>query len=65
MLVYSIIDDCVDPITMDKFYKQVGAAAVSITDIGHDLGVRGFETTEQTERTIRQQSVDFMTDLKH
>ncbi len=64
MLVYSTIDDCVNPLTMDKFYKKIGAAAISISDIGHDLGVRGFETTEQTERTVRKQSVDFMSDLK-
>ncbi len=63
MIIYSILDDWVDPMAMEKLYKGVSAAAIAITDVGHDLGVRGYSTPEQTERVIRQQSAEFMSDL--
>ncbi|SDA66473.1 Alpha/beta hydrolase family protein [Lachnospiraceae bacterium G11] len=63
MLVYSVVDDCVDPIKMEKFYKKIGAAAICISDWGHDLGVRGYDTPKQTTKTIQQQSVAFWKDL--
>lgn len=63
MLVYSIIDDCVDPLHMEKMYKAIGGAAICLTDTGHDLGVRGFDTPKQTTRVVREQSVEFWKSL--
>ena len=64
MLVYSIIDDCVDPLSMEKMYKTIGGAAICLTDTGHDLGVRGYDTPQQTVQVVRDQSVEFWEDLK-
>ncbi len=63
MLVFSTKDDCIETYTMDSFYKKIGAAAIVITDAGHDLGVRGYSTPKETERVIREESVAFMNDL--
>ncbi len=63
MVIYSQIDDWVDPSAMEKLYKGVSAAAIAVSDTGHDLGVRGYSTPEQTERVIRLQSVEFMKEL--
>ena len=63
MLVYSIIDDCVDPRVMEQFYKATGAAAICINDWGHDLGVRGFESPKNVTRIVRQESADFWKEL--
>lgn len=64
MLIYSSIDDCISKYVMIDLYKRIGAAAVEISDWGHDLGVRGYDTPKQTTAVIREQSANFMKDLK-
>ena len=63
MLVYSIKDDCVNPLTMQKIFRQTGAAAIELTSTGHDLGVWRPESPKETAQIVIDQSAGFMKDL--
>ena len=64
MLMYAIQDENVSYYTMVDLLKGLGCAAIVSDEDGHDMGVRGFESSDSTKRVVKQQSVDFMEGLK-
>lgn len=63
MVIYSTDDSWVKLKTMENLYKKIGAAAIYVTDGGHDLGVRNYESPKSVSDTVRISSIDFMKGL--
>lgn len=63
MVIYSTDDTWVKLKTMENLYNKTGAAAIYVTDGGHDLGVRNYESPKNVSDTVRISSVDFMKGL--
>lgn len=64
MVVYSTDDDVVSMKTMGTLCAKLGAAEIYVTESGHDVGVRGFDSSKSVVDTVRLQTSAFMKGLK-